>query len=152
MQARIRDDMNETADLVNKLEIMRKQIEDQLKAAKGKAAIEKALRDLEKKMLDVELQLVSRTDLHSDDKFFVEAYKVYMNLIWLNGAVGTGAGDEAGGADYRPTDAQVQVLEMIEADLAKARAGFAALMERDLPAFNKAMAGKVPAIATELKK
>jgi len=52
-------------------------------------------------MLDVELQLVSRTDLHSDDKFFVEAYKVYMNLIWLNGAVGTGAGDEAGGADYR---------------------------------------------------
>jgi photosystem II stability/assembly factor-like uncharacterized protein len=151
MQMRIRDDMNETADMVNKLEIMRKQIEDHVKAAKGKAAIDKALRELDKKMLDVEMLLVSRTDLHSDDKFFVEAYKVYMNLIWLNGAVGTGAGDEAGGADYRPTDAQVQVLELIEADLAKARAGFAILMEKDVPAFNKAMAGKVPAITAAQK-
>jgi hypothetical protein len=131
---------------------MRKQVEDLLKANKGKAAIEKPLRDLEKKMMDVELLMMSRSDLYSDDKFFVEAYKVYMNLIWLNGAVGTGAGDEAGGADYRPTDTQMAVLETIEADLAKARAGFAALMERDVPAFNKAMAGKVPAITAELKK
>ena len=48
----------------------------------------------------------------------MQAYKVYSNLIWLNGAVGTGAGDEAGGADYRPTDTQVAVLETIEKDLA----------------------------------
>jgi hypothetical protein len=130
---------------------MRKQIEDLLKANKGKAAIEKPARDLDKKMLDVELLLLSRSDLHSDDKFFVEAYRIYLNLIWLNGAVGTGAGDEAGGADYRPTDNQVAVLESIEKDLATARAAFGALMEKDVLAFNKAMASRKIAIRAELK-
>ena len=57
----------------------------------------------------------------------MQAYKVYSNLIWLNGAVGTGAGDEAGGADYRPTDTQVAVLETIEKDLAVARAEYQAM-------------------------
>ena len=70
--------------------------------------VEQALRDLDRKMMDVELQLLTRTDLHSDDKWYVEAYKVYMNLVWLAGVVGTGAGDVAGGADYRPTDASLQ--------------------------------------------
>ncbi len=42
----------------------------------------------------------------SDDKYFPEAYKVYMNLIWLSGGVGMGASDEAGSIDYRPTDTQ----------------------------------------------
>ena len=37
----------------------------------------------------------------SDDKYFQQAYRVYMNLIWLNGEVGPGAGDVAGGADFR---------------------------------------------------
>ena len=61
----------------------------------------RALADLDKKMLDVELQLLSRSDMNSDDKYYVEPYKIYMNLIWLNGVVGNGAGDVAGGADYR---------------------------------------------------
>ena len=52
-------------------------------------------------MMAVELLLLSRSDMNSDDKYYVEPYKVYMNLIWLNGVVGNGAGDVAGGADYR---------------------------------------------------
>jgi photosystem II stability/assembly factor-like uncharacterized protein len=147
-QIRIRDDMNETADMVNRIEVMRKQIEDLLKVHKGKRDVEKPLQDLDRTMLDVELQLLSRSDLHSDDKFFVEAYKIYMNLIWLNGAVGTGAGDEAGRADARPTDAQVMVLDLIEKQLATARADFTRLVEKDVPAFNRAMAGKGIAITT----
>jgi hypothetical protein len=145
-QIRIRDDLAETADVANKLEVIRKQIEDQLAANQGKGDIEEALKGLDKRMLDVELQLLSRADLHSDDKYFVEAYKVYLNLLWLSGAVGSGAGDEAGGADYRPTDAQLQVLDLIEKDLAKAKADFKVLMEKDLPAFNQSMAGKIPPI------
>jgi photosystem II stability/assembly factor-like uncharacterized protein len=142
LQIRIRDDMNETVDMVNRVEVMRKQIEDLLKTHKGKGDVEKPLRALDGAMMDVELQLVSKSDLHSDDKWYVEAYKIYMNLIWLNGAVGTGAGDEAGGADNRPTDAQVNVLEMLEQQLAKARADFRRLVEQDVPAFNRAMARK----------
>lgn len=148
-QIRIRDDLNETADVANQLEIMRKQIEDRLAANAGKPEIEQALKALDKRMLEVELQLLSRSDLHSDDKYFVEAYKVYLNLLWLSGAAGSGAGDEAGGADYKPTDAQLQVLDLIEKDLAKAKADFKVLVEKDVPAFNQSMAGKVEPIGAK---
>jgi hypothetical protein len=106
----------------------------------------KSLKDLDKAIWDVENKLVSRSEIHSDDKYFPEAYKVYMNLIWLSGGVGQGASDEAGSIDYRPTDTQMQVLEVIEKELAAAKAGFEKLQSTDIPAFNKANAGKVPEI------
>jgi hypothetical protein len=147
MQVRIRDDMNATVDIINRLEVMRKQIEDQRAAHATDAHVERSLADLDAQMLDIELRLLSHTDLHSDDKWYVEPYKVYMNLIWLSGEVGSGAGDVAGGADYRPTDAARATLAQIERDLAAARTAFTTLVQQDLPAFNGAMKGKLPAIA-----
>jgi photosystem II stability/assembly factor-like uncharacterized protein len=141
MQIRIRDDMSAAADMVNTLEIVRKQIEDALKANAGKPESERALRELDQKLFDVELRLVSRTEMHSDDKWYVEKYKVYQNLIWLNGVVNSGAGDVAGGADERPTDASVGVLDGLSKELNAAKAAYGAAMERDVPAFNRAAAG-----------
>jgi hypothetical protein len=138
--------------MVNRMEIWRKQIEDQVKANGSKPAVVKALTDLNKAILDVELKLVSRSEMLSDDKYFPEAYKIYMNLIWLSGGVGQGASDEAGSVDYTPTDTQVHVLAVIEKDLAAAKAGFDKLVATDVPAFNKAMAGKVPPITDTLTK
>jgi hypothetical protein len=69
-----------------------------------------------------------------------------MNLIWLSGGVGQGASDEAGSVDYKPTETQMQVLQVIEKDLAAAKVGFEKLAATDLPAFNKAMAGKLTPI------
>jgi photosystem II stability/assembly factor-like uncharacterized protein len=146
MQVRIRDAMNESVDLINRLEVMRKKVEDEMKANEGKNDVLAALAELDKKMLDVELLLLSRTDLHSDDKWYVEKYRIYMNLIWLSGEVGTGAGDVAGGAEYRPTDAQVGIIRQLEQELAAARAAFKRLVETDVKAFNDAMGGKVSAI------
>ena len=128
------------------MEVWRKQIEDQLKANAARADVVKALNDLNKAVLEVELKLVSRSEMLSDDKYFPEAYKVYMNLIWLSGGVGMGASDEAGSIDYRPTETQMQVLQVIEKDLAAAKVAFDHLLSSTLPAFNKAMSGKVPAI------
>jgi uncharacterized protein (UPF0335 family) len=139
VQLRLRDDLNTTVDMINRLEESRKQIEDRLKASQGKA---KPLSDMDQKLMRVELMLLSRTDLHSDDKWYVEAYKVYMNLVWLNGVIGNGAGDVAGGAEYRPTDASVAVLEMIEKDLAAAKTEFTNVMEKEIPAFNRAIGGR----------
>src|SRR5439155_1649945 len=45
MQIRIRDAMTAAADIVNSIEVMRKQIEDDLKANAGKLEAERALRD-----------------------------------------------------------------------------------------------------------
>ena len=36
-------------------------------------------------MYDTELHYLSRTEMHSDDKWYVEKYKLYMNLMWLLG-------------------------------------------------------------------
>ena len=65
-----------------------------------------------------------------------------MNLIWLNGEVGPGAGDVAGGADFRPTDTSLALLDEIEAKLLASKAEYDALLATDVAAFNKTMADK----------
>jgi galactokinase len=101
-----------------------------------------ALQNVDKKLLDIELVLLSKSDLYSDDKSYIEPFHVYLNLIWLSGEVGTGAGDVAGGADFRPTDASLQVLAGIEMELERAKVAFKAFNEKDLAAFNQLMAAK----------
>jgi hypothetical protein len=125
---------------------MRKQILDQQKANAGKGDVQTALTDLDKKMLAVELQLVSHSDLNSDDKYYVEPFKVYMSLIWLNGTLGTGAGDVAGGADFAPTESALAWLSDVEKALAAAKTAYQSLVDKDLAEFNRTMEGKLPAI------
>jgi photosystem II stability/assembly factor-like uncharacterized protein len=152
MQATVLADINATADMVNRLEIARKQMEDLVKADSTNAASKAALRALDAKALDVELKLLSKSDLHSDDKWYVEQYKVYLNLLWFAGEVGTGAGDVAGGAEYRPTEQQHQILAEIERDLSVAKAGFDTFIKTTLPEFNRTMAGKLVPITDEKPK
>lgn len=144
MQVRIRGDITETSEMVNQMEIWRKQVEDQLRSDSPADAA--SLHRLNDQILEVEHQLVSEAEMLSDDKYFPEAYKVYMNLIWLSGGVGQGASDEAGGVDYAPTATQERVLAKIEGQLAAARTGFQQLKTTTVPAFNRTMAGKAAAI------
>ena len=146
LQARIRDAMNASVDIINRLEVMRRQIEDTVRVRAADAGMVEQLKALDRKMLDVELLLLSRTDLHSDDKWYVEKYRTYMNLVWLAGEVGTGAGDVAGGAEYRPTDASVGVFTDLEKELAAARAAFRKLLDTDVKAFNDLMQGKMKVV------
>jgi hypothetical protein len=142
LQVRLRDDINKTSEMVNQLELWRKQIEDQKKAKAGDASAVNVLGELDKQLWDSEMRLVSRSEIHSDDKYFPEAYKVYMNLIWLSGAVGQGASDEAGGVDWKPTDVQYQVTSMIEADIAKTKLEMDKYKATTIPAFNTAYGPK----------
>jgi Sortilin, neurotensin receptor 3, len=141
-QTKIRDDMDAAADIINKLEKMRRQIEDRLRGDTAKAELKVALREMDKKMLDIELVLLSKSDFYSDDKYFVEPFHVYLNLIWLSGEVGTGAGDVAGGAEFRPTDASLQVLAGIETDLDRAKVAYKAFNDKDLATLNQLLASK----------
>ena len=147
---RIREGINATVDIVNRLEVMRRQIEDLGKTAAGRNGAAEALSELDRRMLDIELKLLSRTELHSDDKWYVEAYGVYLNLVWLAGEVGTGAGDVAGGAEFRPTDASLQTLMEQEKILAGAKAEFDQLVTKTVPEFNRRMSGQLPAIAEKV--
>ncbi len=141
LQLRIREDISATSDMVNQIEVMRKQLDDMQKGlrAEKKDDLVKAVAEMDKKMQDVEFKLISRASSNSDDKYYVEAYKVFLNLIWLNAEVGTGGGDVAGGADFRPTDASSAVLETIEKDLTTAKSEFKNLVEKEVPAFNRTM-------------
>jgi photosystem II stability/assembly factor-like uncharacterized protein len=144
LQLRLRDNISAAADMINTIEVMRKQLEDVQKAYRNdasKAALLKQVQEMDKKLFDVEAKLLEPAQMTSDDKYFQQAYRVYMNLIWLNGEAGPGAGDVSGGADFPPTDTSVSVLETIEKDLNAAKSDYKTLMERDVPAFNRAIAG-----------
>src|SRR5205814_6851674 len=85
--------------------------------AKRKAELLKTVEALDKTLQAIEYKLVSPALVNSDDKYFVEPYHSYLNLIWLNAEVGTGGGDVAGGADFPPTDTQLDTLRLIETDM-----------------------------------
>ena len=140
---RIRDDITHTSDMVNRIEWMRKQLEDvnaMLAGQKSKADLRKSVQQMDQKMQSVEFKLITREDANSDDKYYTDAYKVYLNLIWLNGEVGTGAGDVAGGADFAPTPASLEVLQNIEKSLSQAAADYQNLMTQEVPAFDRSLA------------
>ena len=126
--------------------------------AKRKAEVLKAAEDLDKKLSVVEYKLASPALLDSDDKYFVEPYQVYLNLIWLNAEVGTGGSDVAGGADFAPTDTQLELLKEFETEMAGVDADYQKVMKDDLPALNQSLAGSsitalvVPLIAEPAKK
>jgi hypothetical protein len=95
--------------------------------------------NLGQKLQTLESRLVSRALRNSDDKYFVEADGVYLDLIWLNAEVGTGGGDVAGGADFAPTAAQLQSLQVLESEMARFDADLKEILQHDLPAFNQAL-------------
>jgi photosystem II stability/assembly factor-like uncharacterized protein len=135
-QIRVRDALDASAGVVNSIEVMRKEVEDQSKAPRDRE-VARILSEMDKKLMDVELQLLSRSDMQGDDKFYVEAYKVYLNLLWLSNVLGNGGGDTAGGADFRPTDATLKALEGIEKELKAAKDAYQVVIEKDVPAFNR---------------
>jgi hypothetical protein len=107
--------------------------------AKRKAELLKTVEALDQRLQAIEYKFVSPALVNSDDKYFVEPYRAYLNLIWLNAEVGTGGGDMAGGADFAPTDAEMDTLQSIEAEMASSNAEFQKLLKEDLPAFNRVL-------------
>ena len=149
LQRRIVTAMNEVVDKINRIEIMRMQVEDLRTRHASVRQLDAVLAAISQRMYDTELHFLSRTEMHSDDKWYVEKYKLYLNLVWLLAEVGGGGGDVAGGVGYRPTNAALGVFEDRLKDLEAGRVAFEKLMQ-DVAAFNKTHAGKLPAITDRL--
>ena len=142
LQLQIASDIGKTSDMVNHIEWMRKQItvvENMLDTEKGDESLATAAHETGQKMQDVEDELLSKPLAASDDKTYVSAWKIYYNLLWLSAQIGPGAGDVAGGTNYRPTDAEYQLVKDIEQKLITAEADYRALVTKDLPAFNRTL-------------
>ncbi len=145
MLLHIRDAITNVSEMTNQIEWLRKQlqtVEAMLKSEK-KPAQEKTLQAVEgmdKKMQAVEDQLFSPALANSDEKSYLDKYKLYLSLVWLNGEVGTGGGDVDGNPGYAPTDASVEVFNVLSKRLAAAKAQYRDLMQKELPQFNRSLA------------
>jgi hypothetical protein len=141
--------INDVVDKINRIEIMRMQVEDLRKQHTGNRQLDQALADIYKRMYDTELHYLSRTEMHSDDKWYVEKYKLYLNLVWLLAEIGGSGGDVAGGVAYRPTNASVAVFQDRLREMEAAKADFDALM-REVETFNRNFSGRLPPISDRL--
>jgi hypothetical protein len=137
LQVKLRDDLSGVSDMANQLEWMRKQLEDQEKTAKDKATLLTAMTAIDKKLKAVELKLITESDMLSDDKYYPEQYQLYMNLIWLGGEVGNGAGDVAGSGDYGPTETDQAMVLDLERQLDAVKTQYKGVMDKDVPAYNQ---------------
>ena len=149
MQRAIVSTLNDVVDRINRIEIMRMQVEDLRKQHGSNRRLDRSLADLYQRMYEVELHFLSRTEMHSDDKWYVEKYKLYLNLVWLLAEVGGGGSDVAGGAAYKPSASSVGVFNDLRGALATANADFEKLLQ-EVAAFNKTHAGRLAAIADRL--
>jgi photosystem II stability/assembly factor-like uncharacterized protein len=132
--------INEVVDMVNRIEVMRAQVEDMRKPGANRQ-LDQALTEIATKMYDTELHFLSRTEMLSDDKWYVEKDKLYVNLVWLLAEIGGSGGDVMGGAGDRPTSASVAVFEDRKKDLGVGRSAFNRLIQ-DVEAFNKKYSGQ----------
>ncbi len=145
LQLKVRDDITQVSNMTNQIEWMRRQLEDESKANPGKSSLLALLSGINGKLEDVEYQLITRADALSDDKYFQTAYNLYQNFLWLNGEIGTGAGDVQGSGDWGQTETAIGLVLDLEKTLEKVKAQYRSVMDQDVPAYNKSIEG------TELK-
>jgi hypothetical protein len=153
LQLEIASEIDRISDMANNIEWMRKQLADIEKMPGANPADKERQQQaakMDEKMQVVEYELFSKPLAASDDKTYISAWKVYYNLMWLNGEIGSGAGDVAGGTDFKPTDTEVQLAHEDEQDLVKAEGDYHNLMTKDLPAFNHTLLehNAIPVAAT----
>ncbi|HZD04927.1 MAG TPA: hypothetical protein VE173_08410, partial [Longimicrobiales bacterium] len=139
------DGINDVVSMVNRVEIVRKQIEDLPVSLQGRAdsaVVMKAARAVDDSALVVEDRLFQRYLAAGDVKTYPDEMKLYLKLVWLAGEVGDGAGDVAGSPDLAPTTQDMEIFHLLEGRLEKVRRAFGRLMGTTVPAFNAAMAQK----------
>jgi hypothetical protein len=136
LQLKVREDISAVSDMTNQLEVLRKQLEDQRKSHSVPAVDE-----MDRKLQDVEYQLISHSDALSDEKYDSEAAHLYLNFLWLNGSLGTGTGKYSGGADYAPTETAIGLVRDLERQLAAVKEQYRKVMEVNVPAYNQAAPG-----------
>jgi hypothetical protein len=139
-------EMNEVADMINRIEWIRRQIydlKDKLKGRENTAEVIQAGEEVDKKIIELESELFamevtgSGDSLRWPDRFFVK-------FRFLAGQVGS--------SDFPPTDQQIEVHDMLKKQLADYKIRLDQLIEGEIAAYNgKLKAEQLPHILTDLK-
>jgi len=136
-------EINTVADMINDIEIMRRQIEDlrqYIGTDRQRATVVSQAAEVDQELLAVRDALMQRTLEDNDAKSFRGPIQLYLKLMWLSAEIGTGAGDVAGAADFAPTQPEIAVHDVLKARLADAQKNLERLKTQVIPEFNKRLA------------
>lgn len=136
-------DINVVVSMINDIEIMRRQVEDLRRyvgADRERAKALAAAAEVDAQLLAVRDILMQRTLEDNDEKSFRGPIRLYLQLMWLSAEIGTGAGDIAGGVDFAPTRAEVEVHDLLKSRLRGAEQEYRRLTDQVVPALNRTLA------------
>ena len=131
-----RDMLNAVVDMINPVELVRKQLSDLNVYVEGRAdanSILDAAKDLDKKLVAFEENLFQMRLTGGGQDVFRNPTKLYERIGFLSQMVETSWGDV--GSDYPPTSAEGEVYELLNKQVKDYQAQFKTLMEQ-VPAFN----------------
>ena len=126
---KLRHLINQTTDMINNIEWMRKDLRE-LQATELKKALPEKVKRLEMKLIEVEKELY---DIHltgAREDAFRNPMKLYGRLLALAKEVGTSS------ADFKPTDQQLAVGEILEERLKTQSEKYKEVLSNEVPAVN----------------
>jgi hypothetical protein len=139
LSRQIYEDANESARLINRIEVLRLQLENTRKllntdrnagfapaSATDTAKLLDATKTLDQQLLAQEAKLMHPTIAEGDIKSFRGPVGLYLKFIWLGAEAGSGAADVSGNADQKPTQPELDVFQ----------AAMEGLTTKAVPAYN----------------
>jgi len=138
-------EIDSTVDAINAIEKVRKQLEDLREMYGHDSSFKSVFADaktLSAKLDGVEDELLQPVLQENDQKTYRAPMRLYLRLLYLEGSVGSGAGDVAGDPDFAPTASDLAVHDELAARLREVLGRVHAVMTQDVPAFNTAVAAK----------
>src|SRR5207253_3774768 len=129
----LRKDLESAADTTNQIEVIRAQLND-LRQLVRDASVKTAADDLEKKLTDIEDNLIQRKYSGQGQDTTRFPTKLIGKITYLAGGVN--------GGDYPPNTQQKEVQSMFESQLADSRKRLDGVVSTDLGNFNRMLRDK----------
>lgn len=129
----LRKDLESAADMTNQIEVIRGQL-DSMRQIVRDAAAKTAADDLDKKLIDIEENLIQRKFSGQGQDTTRFPVKLLGKITYLAGGVSDG--------DYPPNTQQIEVKAMFESQLADLRKRLDAVVSGDLGSFNRMLREK----------
>ena len=134
-------DRNRAADMVNRIELLRRQIYDLrpvLEEEEGAEDLIEAGEALDAALIEVEHELIQLIDTGSDGVRWPS--KIVGRLRYLQGAVAT--------ADFRPTDQHMEVSQVLRVQLGEVEEALQEVLAEDLENFNRMLQQRIGRVIT----
>ena len=133
MLSELRKDLDSAADMVNQIEAIRAQL-DSLRSLLKTAEVKSAADDLDKKLIDIEDNLIQRKFTGQGQDTVRFPPKLVSKINYLAGGVNNG--------DFPPNTQQMEVHAMFKAQLAALRKRLDDLVTGDVGGFNRLLREK----------